>query len=149
MNRTYTQKEFLSLVDKIRTKYPTMALSTDIIVGFSSETDAEFEDTVQVMRTVKFDSAFIFKYSERKHTIAQRKLTDDVPEKAKTERIVRLNELQKAITFKKNKAHIGETHEVLVENQSTGKAKGTYFGRTDGHKTVIFPAGDFTPGDFI
>ena len=95
MNRTYTRREFLALVDKIRAKCPKMALSTDIIVGFSSETDAEFEDTYKAMEQVEFDSAFIFKYSERKHTIAQRSLKDDVPDAIKTERIVALNQPHK------------------------------------------------------
>ncbi len=111
MNRTYTQKEFLELVEKLRDRIPGLVLTTDIIVGFPTETDEEFEDTVKVVREVEFDSAFIFKYSERPKTIAARKYPDDVPEEVKTERIVRLNEIQKEISLKKNRAHIGEVHE--------------------------------------
>ena len=149
MNRTYTQKEFLALADKVRAKYPKMALSTDVIVGFSSETDAEFEDTVSVMKTVEFDSAFIFKYSERKHTIAQRQLKDDVPDAIKTERIVRLNELQKDICLKKNSTHIGQTHKLLIENTQGGKTGDRCIGHTDGHKLVTLAQGAYNVGDWV
>jgi tRNA-2-methylthio-N6-dimethylallyladenosine synthase len=149
MNRTYTQKEFLGLVDKARTKYPTIALSTDIIVGFSSETDAEFEDTVKVMERVQFDSAFIFKYSERKQTIAQRNLPDDVPDAIKTERIVRLNEFQKDICLAKNKTHIGEVQEILIERAETGKGADQAAGRTDGHKLVTLNTGNHGVGSWV
>lgn len=149
MNRTYTQKEFLALVDKIRSKYPAMALSTDIIVGFSSETDNEFEDTFKVMEQVQFDSAFIFKYSERKYTIAQRKLADDVPEAIKTERIVQLNELQKEICLTKNTAAVGQTCPVLIESDQGGKNGKLSLGRTDSHKLVSFPKGQFALGTWV
>ena len=90
MRRTYTRQEFLDLVDEIRAAIPEVGLSTDLIAGFPTETDAEFEDTVEVVERVRFDSAFIFKYSERKNTIAQRKYPDDVPEAVKSARVVRL-----------------------------------------------------------
>ncbi len=149
MNRTYTQKEFLDLVDEIRELYPKMALSTDIIIGFPTETDAEFEDTVAVMEKVQFDSAFIFKYSERPQTIARRKFPDDVPEAAKKERIVRLNALQKRHSYQKNLAHIGETHEVLLDQEFTKKSPDDFQGRNDGNKIVIFPKGDYRKGQFL
>jgi len=149
MNRTYTQKEFLDLVDEIRTLYPAMVLTTDIIVGFPTETDAEFEDTIKVMQHVEFDSAFIFKYSERKGTAAKKKFPDDVPEAIKTERIVRLNEIQKAISLKKNQAHIGQIHAVLIEEESSERSEDDFQGRTDGNKVVIFPAGNYKKNDFI
>ncbi len=149
MNRTYTQAEFMRLVDEIRTHCPDVALTTDVIVGFPTETDEEFEDTYRVMQEVEFDSAFIFKYSERPGTIAARKYPDDVPEEKKTERIVRLNELQKEISLKKNRAHIGEVHRVLIEQESTRKSPHDFQGRNDGNKIVIFPAGDYRKGDFV
>lgn len=149
MNRTYTRREFLDLVDDIRQHYPEMALSTDVIVGFPTETEREFEDTYRVMKEVEFDSAFIFKYSERRGTIAARKYPDDVPEEAKTERIVRLNELQKEISLKKNRAHIGQTVEVLIEEERTRKSADDFQGRTDGNKLVIFPGGGYGRGDFV
>ena len=149
MNRTYTKEEFLALAAKIRTIYPDMALTTDVIVGFPTETDEEFRDTVEVMRQVEFDSAFIFKYSERKGTIAARKFPDDVSEETKTERIVELNELQKNISLKKNKAHIGQVHQVLVETIGTKKSESDVQGRNDGNKLVILPQGKYGIGDFV
>ncbi len=148
MNRTYTQKEFLQLVDKIRIKCPSIALTTDIIVGFSSETDEEFEDTVNVMNKIQFDSAFIFKYSERKQTIAQRNLPDNVSDDKKTTRIVRLNELQKDICLKKNEAHIGETHDILIEREGTTQLRDKSAGRTDGHKLVVLDRAPYKRGDW-
>jgi tRNA-2-methylthio-N6-dimethylallyladenosine synthase len=78
MDRTYTKEEFLALVDKMKARIPDVALTTDVIVGFPTETEAEFEDTMDVMRQVQFDQAFMFKYSERKGTIASKKFPDDV-----------------------------------------------------------------------
>jgi tRNA-2-methylthio-N6-dimethylallyladenosine synthase len=146
MSRTYTQKEFLNLVEKIRKLIPGVALSTDVIVGFSSETDAEFEDTMKVMREVEFDSAFTFKYSERKNTIASRKFPDDVPDAIKTERIVRLNELQKAISLKLNQRLVGTTERALIEES---KDEGLLAGRTDSNKLITFPNSGQTIGEFI
>ncbi|HFB67385.1 MAG TPA: tRNA (N6-isopentenyl adenosine(37)-C2)-methylthiotransferase MiaB, partial [Calditrichae bacterium] len=149
MNRTYTQKEFLDLVDKIRNLIPDVVLTTDIIVGFPTETDAEFEDTVRVVETVQFDSAFIFKYSERPKTVAARRFPDDVPDEVKTERIVRLNDIQKKISYQKNLAHVGEIHEVLIEEEKTKKSPDHYQGRNDGNKIVIFPKGEYRKGQFV
>ncbi|VAX35420.1 tRNA-i(6)A37 methylthiotransferase [hydrothermal vent metagenome] len=145
MERTYSQKEFLHLVDKIRKYCPTIALSTDIIIGFPTETDEEFEDTYKVMKEVKFDSAYIFKYSERQNTIAARKFPDDVSEESKTERIVRLNVLQKDISLRKNEAHVGEIHNILIEEIDTEHVRG----RTDGNKLVTLPSQNYALGDFV
>ena len=149
MNRTYTRKEYLELVDEIRSLCPSIVLTTDIIVGFPTETDEEFEDTVAVMEEVQYDSAFIFKYSERPHTVARRKFPDDVPEGVKTERIVRLNEIQKQHSYRKNLAHIGEVHEVLIEEETTKKSAEEFQGRNDGNKIVIVPRGDYRKGQFV
>ncbi len=149
MNRTYTQKEFLELVEKIRTLIPDVVLTTDIIVGFPTETDEEFDDTVRVVEQVEFDSAFIFKYSERPKTVAARRFPDDVPDEVKTERIVRLNEIQKKISYQKNLAHIGEVHEVLIEEEKTKKSPDHFQGRNDGNKIVIFPKGAYHKGQFV
>lgn len=149
MNRTYTQAEYLTLVDKIRRLNPEMVLTTDIIVGFPTETDQEFEDTCRIMQQVEYDSAFIFKYSERPQTIAKRKFPDDISDERKTERIVRLNELQKEISYQKNLAHIGQIHRVLIEEESTKKSEDDFKGRNDGNKIVIFPKGAFHRGQFV
>ncbi len=148
MGRNYTRKDYLRLVENIRKTIPEAALTTDIVVGFSSETEDEFEDSYQVMKDVQFDSAFIFKYSERKNTIAVRKYPDDVPPDKKTARIVRLNELQKNNSLLKNKEAIGKTYQVLVESTSKKKPD-EWMGRTDSNKIVIFQKGQFKAGDLI
>jgi tRNA-2-methylthio-N6-dimethylallyladenosine synthase len=138
MNRNYTQADFIILVERLRKACPTIALSTDVIVGFPTETDAEFEDTLHVMRTVKFDSAFMFKYSVRPNTEASRKLKDDVPEDVKTRRIVKLNMLQTDISLEKNKALVGMVQPVLIESMEK-VAGGPIYGRNDANKIVLLP----------
>ncbi|MBN2411659.1 tRNA (N6-isopentenyl adenosine(37)-C2)-methylthiotransferase MiaB [candidate division KSB1 bacterium] len=149
MRRTYTHEEYLDLVDRIRAKCPEIVLTTDIIVGFPSEIDKEFEDTVKIMQAVEFDSAFIFKYSERDGTLAQKKYPNDVPEEKKTERIMRLNELQKEHSLKRNRAHIGRMFEVLIEQEQTKKSDTDIQGRNDGNKLVIIPNNGYHIGEFI
>jgi tRNA-2-methylthio-N6-dimethylallyladenosine synthase len=147
MNRTYTQDEFLKLTDVIRRRIPGVALTTDIIVGFPGETEQEFEDTLSLMREVEFDSAFMFKYSERKMTIAERRFKDDVSEIAKTERITHLVELQRGISFKKNQAEIGKIHHILVEGAA--KKPDQMYGRNDGNKMIVFSKTGHKIGEFI
>ena len=149
MDRTYSNEEFLNLVAKIRAKIPQVALTTDIIVGFPTETDNEFEDTLDVVKMAQFDSAFNFKYSERQGTIASKKYPDDVPEEIKTERIMLLNQVQKEITYQKNLAHIGETLTVLLEPYPEARNKNVIPGRSDGGKLVILPIGPYKGGDLV
>jgi tRNA-2-methylthio-N6-dimethylallyladenosine synthase len=149
MNRTYTKTEYLKLVETIRDLHPEMALSTDIIVGFPNESDEDFEETYQTMKQVEYDSAFIFKYSERPQTVAKRRFPDGISDEVKTERIVKLNELQKEISYKKNKTHIGQTHKVLIEEESTKKSENEYMTRNDGNKIVIIPKGSYSKGQFV
>ena len=125
-----------------------VAISTDIIVGFPTETDEEFEDTLRAMEEIRFDSAFIFKYSERKGTAAARKLPDDVAAEKKTERIVRLVDLQKRITGEINRTYVGKTVEVLAEEEPE-KHPGSLAGRTDTFKNTIFPKENFEIGDLV
>jgi len=147
MNRTYTQEDFLELVSLMREKIPDLALSTDLIVGFPSETDEEYEDTLKIIREVQFDSAFMFKYSERKQTIAQRKFPDNVPEDIKTNRLIELVETQRKINYEKNQPHLGKSFEVLVE----GKAKkpDQLMGRNEANKIVVFPDEGQQAGEFV
>jgi len=147
MNRTYTQKEFLKLVDLMRKKIPDLALTTDVIVGFPTESDADYEDTLKVLREVRFDSAFMFKYSERKQTIAERKFPDDVPEEVKTERMIGLVELQRKINFENNQLHLGKTFQVLVEGRA--KKPDQLMGRNEANKIVVFADRGQRVGDFI
>ncbi len=149
MDRTYTREEFMALAAKVRCLIPGVALSTDVIVGFCSETDAEFQDTLDVMEQVGFDSAFTFKYSERKGTIASRKFKDDVPEAIKTERIVLLNEVQKKIALRKNRAHIGKTLEILLENKGSKHSPDVLYGRANGNQLVTLDEGGYQLGEFV
>ena len=149
MDRTYIREEFMALAGKIRGLIPGVALSTDVIVGFCTETDADFAQTLDVMEQVGFDSAFTFKYSQRKGTIASRKYSDDVPEAIKTERIVLLNEVQKKISLRKNRAHIGETIEILLENKGSKRSPDVLYGRADGNQLVTLDEGGYALGELI
>lgn len=149
MNRTYTKQEFLELAEETRKVIPNVAMSTDIIVGFPSETQEEFIDTLDVMEKVRFDSAFIFKYSERPNTLASKRYPDDVSEADKTSRIVTLNEVQKQISLEKNNDHIGQTLEILIEEESTKKDPNKFYGRGDSNKIVIIPKGPYKKGDYV
>ena len=149
MDRTYIREEFMALAGKIRGLIPGVALSTDVIVGFCTETDADFAQTLDVMEQVGFDSAFTFKYSQRKGTIASRKYSDDVPEAIKTERIILLNEVQKKISLRKNRAHIGETIEILLENKGSKRSPDVLYGRADGNQMVTLDEGGYALGELI
>jgi tRNA-2-methylthio-N6-dimethylallyladenosine synthase len=148
MRRLHTGDQFLALADHIRETIPDVVLTTDVIVGFPTETHEEFMDTVRVMERVGFDSAFIFVYSERKGTVARRRWKDDVPSEEKSRRSVHLNDMQKEISTNRNEAHIGQVHEVLVEGPSK-KRDSHWFGRNDGNKVVVFPRTEQKPGDYI
>jgi tRNA-2-methylthio-N6-dimethylallyladenosine synthase len=148
MRRTYTNTEFRALVDEMRATIPGLSLTTDVIVGFPTETAAEYEETRQLMEDVRFDSAFIFKYSERQGTYAQRKLSDDVPAEEKTRRIVELVDLQKRVTREINHALVGTTHDVLIE-EPVEKSPGFVSGRTDSFKHTILSGEGVEIGDTV
>ncbi|MFQ5991868.1 MAG: tRNA (N6-isopentenyl adenosine(37)-C2)-methylthiotransferase MiaB [Nitrospiraceae bacterium] len=150
MNRTYTRKEYLNLVEEIRRRDVGIALSTDIICGFCTETDEEYRDTYRTMEEVGFHSAFTFKYSERKHTIAARKYDDDVPDQIKADRVTRLVELQKATSLRKNSEMIGEVVSVLVEGDAK-KSSAQWMGRTDTNVTTVWEKhrSETAPGDMV
>ena len=138
MNRTYSRKEYVALAEEIRRRVPNIVLTTDIICGFCSETEPEFEDTYRLVQDIGYHAAFIFKYSERKNTIAERKYPDDVPEPIKSDRVSQLVDLQKKISLQKNRAVIGRTFHALVEGDSK-KSSAQWMGRTDGNITVVWP----------
>lgn len=148
MRRLHTSEEYLALVDHIRELIPDIAITTDIIIGFPTETRDEFMDTVRLLEQVQFDSAFIFNYSERQGTVAARRWPDDVPADEKKWRITLLNEIQKKLSLNRNRNHIGETYEVLVEGPSKRNAN-DWTGRNDCNKMVVFPHHNEKPGDYI
>ena len=140
MKRGYTRDEFLRLVENIRSHLPEIALTTDLIAGFPGETEAEFEATLSLMRSVRFDSAFLFRYSERAGTFAARRLPDAVPSAVKGERLERMIALQELHSLERYRRHEGREVEVLVEGLSRRDASHAY-GKTPDFKTVILPAG--------
>lgn len=137
MDRTYTRREYLDLVERIRTAHPGIALTSDLICGFCSESEDEFQDTLSMVETVRFHSAFIFKYSERKNTIAARKYPDDVPDQVKGDRVSRLVEVQRRISLALNQSRIGQNVSVLVEGNAK-KSSSQWMGKTDDNLTVVW-----------
>ncbi len=147
MNRTYTKRDFLDLVKVMRNRIPGLVLTTDVIVGFPTETEDDFQETLEVMKKVEFDSAFMFKYSERRQTIASRKFPDDVSEEDKTSRITRLVEMQRQISYKKNLRYLGETLQIMIEGKA--RKQGQLMGRTDGNKIAVFTGSEIQPGELV
>ena len=147
MNRTYSQKEFLNLAEKIRLYLPDCAISTDIIVGFPGETEEDFLQTLNVIRQVGFDSAFMFKYSSRPGTKAA-EYTDQIPEDIKQSRLERLIELQKNVSLIANQKQIGNILQVIVEKESK-KSTRQWAGRTEGNCWVVFDKGNEQINDII
>ena len=136
MNRVYTKEQYLSLVDKMKEKIPNVKFSTDIIVGFPGETEEDFEDTLDVVRKVKFEQIFMFIYSRRVGTPAD-KMENQIPEKIKHKRFDRLKKLYEEILANNNKEYVGTMQDILVEGFS--KTNNDYLtGRTDSNKVVIF-----------
>ncbi len=148
MHREYTIEEFLKLVKLMRETIPGVTLTTDIICGFPTETDAEYQETVAAVKEIEFDAAFIFKYSEREGTLAARRYPDDLPEEVKSARVTDLVGIQRKISERKNREMIGRTCRVLVEGRAK-KSADQLKARTDGNKIVLFPAvNDLEVGDF-
>jgi len=136
MNRTYTKSRFISLVNEIRDLLPNVGLSTDIIVGFPGETEEEFKETLEVMETVRFDSAYTFKYSSRPGTKAA-EYADHVTKEEKQDRLERVIKAQKQHTLIQNQKLVGAVEMVLVEKESKRSVE-HWAGRTDSNKWVIF-----------
>ena len=147
MQRTYTRAEYLKLVDRIRAALPDVGLTTDIIVGFPGETEADFEETLEVMEQVRFDSAFMFKYSLRPGTKAAN-YSSHVDEQEKQRRLEAVIAMQKESTLMRNRALTGQVAEVLVERESK-KSPLQWAGRTDSNKLVVFDREDARLGDFV
>jgi len=146
MNRTYAVDHYRALIARIRGAIPGVALSTDVISGFPSETEAEHRMTVELLAELRFDGAFTFKYSPRENTKAW-ELPDDISEEEKGRRVWEITELQHAIALEKNRALVGTVAHVLVDGPSR-KSDGDYTGRTDTNRTVVFPRTAEEPGDY-
>lgn len=148
MNRKYTREWYLGRIEAIRSRIPECGISTDLFTGFHGETEEDFQLTLELMREARFDSAFMFKYSERPGTLAARTMPDNVPDEVKTERLNRMIALQNELSAASNLADVGKTFEVLVEGFSK-RSREQLMGRTSQNKAAVFPRGDHKKGDFV
>ena len=148
MNRKYTREWYMERVAAIRRIIPDCGLSTDIFSGFHSETEEDHQMSLSLMRECGYDSAFMFKYSERPGTYASKHLPDDVPEEVKIRRLNEMIELQNQLSAESNAKDVGKTFEVLAEGVSK-RSKEQLFGRTEQNKVVVFDRGTHRIGDFV
>ncbi len=148
MNRGYNREEYMDRIKAINEIIPDCAISTDVITGFCSETDDEHKETLEVMEAVKYHFAYMFKYSERPNTMAARKFEDDVPEKAKNDRLQEVIALQQTHSLERNQADVGKVHEVLIEGTSK-RSDDQLFGRTSQNSVCVFPKENFKPGQYV
>ena len=148
MKRKYTREEYLDRIAAIRRILPEASIGTDIFCGFSDESEQDFEDTLSLMCEVRFDMAFMFKYSERPGTFAAKHLPDNIPEEVKIHRLNQIIALQNQLSLTSNLNDIGKTFEVLVEGYSK-RSRDDFYGRTSQNKVVIFPKNGTKIGDLI
>ncbi len=149
MNRTYTREWYINRIEAIRNIIPECAISTDIIAGFCSETEEEHQETISLMKLVRFEYAYMFTYSERPGTPAAKKLTDDVPEEIKSKRLAEIVQLQREHALERMNDQLGKTNRVLIDGFSK-KSENDFAGRTDQNLVVVFPVdARFKKGDYV
>jgi len=148
MNRGYTRAWYLERIDAIRRHLPDAAISTDIITGFCGETEEDHEQTLSLMEAVRYDMAFMFKYSERPKTLAARKYPDDVPDAVKGRRLQEVIDLQMRHAAERNRRHVGHVQEVLIEGGSK-RSEEHVFGRNSQNAVVILAKADLMAGDLV
>jgi tRNA-2-methylthio-N6-dimethylallyladenosine synthase len=148
MNRGYTREWYLNRIESIRKIIPDCGISMDIISGFCSETEEEHQDTLSLMDIVKYDFGYMFSYSERPNTQAQRKFEDDIPADIKKRRLQEIIALQMKHSLLRNNGHLGKTHKVLVEGVSK-KSKEELYGRNSQNTVIVFPKENYKTGDYV
>lgn len=148
MNRKYTREWYLDRIASIRRILPDASVTTDLFTGFHGETEEDFQQTLSLMREVGFDSAFMFKYSERPGTLAARTMPDNISEDVKIDRLNRMIAVQNELSAKSNQADVGKEFEVLVEGVSK-RSREQMVGRTSQNKTAVFPRGEAKVGDLV
>jgi tRNA-2-methylthio-N6-dimethylallyladenosine synthase len=150
MNRSYTREWYMSKVDRIKQILPDCAISSDVIAGFCTETEEDHQDTLEMMAYSRYDFSYMFFYSERPGTLAQRRYKDDVPEAVKKRRLQEIVNLQGALSRESNKADVGKTFRVLIEGVSK-KSDAHWMGRNSQNKVLVFPkeASALQPGDYV
>lgn len=148
MNRGYTRKWYLDRIEAIRRIIPNCGISTDMIAGFCAETEEEHQETISLMNEVKYDFAFMFMYSERPKTLAERKFKDDVPEKIKQKRLAEIVALQRQHSEYHTRKQVGNVTKVLIEGFSK-KSEEMLMGRNSQNSVVVFPKENYKRGDYV
>jgi len=148
MNRLHTRQEYMDLIDRVKAIIPGVAISQDMITGFPTETEEEHQDTLSLMRYVKYDFGFMFAYSERPGTLAARKLEDDIPSEVKQRRLVEIINLQQEHSAMRTAQNLNTIVEVLIEKPSK-KSADKWAGKTSHMLTTVFPKGDYKVGDMV
>jgi tRNA-2-methylthio-N6-dimethylallyladenosine synthase len=148
MNRGYSREWYIDRIDAIRKYMPDCAISTDIITGFCGETEADHQDTLSLMDYVKYEYAYMFKYSERPKTLAERKYKDDIPDEVKSRRLTEIIDKQQTHSLLRNKAAVGKTFEVLIEGTSK-RSEDYLYGRNSQNAVVIFPRENHKIGNYV
>ncbi|MCR9264059.1 MAG: tRNA (N6-isopentenyl adenosine(37)-C2)-methylthiotransferase MiaB [Flavobacteriaceae bacterium] len=148
MNRLHTREEYFELIDNIKNIIPDCAISQDMITGFPTETEEDHQDTLSLMEYVKYDFGFMFAYSERPGTLAERKMEDDIPEAIKKRRLTEIIELQQKHSHYRTQQHMGKIEEVLIEGPSK-KSDAHWMGRNSQNTVVVFPKENYQIGDFV
>ncbi len=148
MNRLHTREEYFELIDNIKRLIPDCAISQDMIAGFPTETEEDHQDTLSLMEYVKYDFGFMFAYSERPGTLAERKMEDDTPEDIKKRRLNEIIALQQKHSLMRTQEHVGKTEEVLIEKPSK-RSDAHWSGRNTQNTVVVFPKGNYKVGDFV
>lgn len=148
MNRKYTREWYLDRISAIRNKIPDCAITTDLIAGFSTETEEDHQLTLSLMREVRYDFAYMFKYSLRPGTMAEKKMADDIPEELKTRRLSEIIDLQNELSLESNKRDIGKRFEVLVEKVSR-RSEQQLAGRNSQNKMIVFDSEGHSIGEYL
>ena len=148
MNRGYTREQYLKKIESIRRIIPGAGISSDIITGYCSETEVEHGETLSLMELVGYDYSYMFKYSERPGTAAAKKFSDDVPEEIKARRLSEIITMQTRLSHESNRKDLGKTYRVLADSVSK-RSDMHLSGRSSQNKVVIFPRGNFKPGDYV
>ncbi len=148
MNRRYTTEWYLNRIAAIRQHMPDCSITTDIIAGFCGETEEDHQATLDIFRKVKYDYAYMFKYSMRPNTYAEKHYVDDIPDNLKTRRLEEIIALQGEIALENNRKEIGKVFEVLAEGTSH-RSKDQLFGRNSQNKVIVFDRHNIQPGDYV
>jgi tRNA-2-methylthio-N6-dimethylallyladenosine synthase len=149
MNRTYTREWYIERIDTIKRLIPDCSISTDIIIGFCTETEEEHQETLSLMEYAQFDFAYMYTYSERPGTLAAKRFEDDIPEEVKVRRFNEILKMQQTCSLNRLEQHIGKTHQILIDGYSK-KSDKDFSGKSEHNITVVFPANENNkPGDYV